>query len=285
MADKILLPRSDFIFKLIFGDQRNVDILAAFLKTVLDLPESEYDKITVVDPHLKRETENDKSGILDVKIHTKTGKVVDVEIQVLPYSAMQKRTIFYIAKMVLEQIAKGKSYDDIQKVISLIITDYTFIEENDVYHNQYYLYDKKTGSQFTDIIEVDTLELPKLPNQEDGTELWDWMQFLNARQEEEFTVLAERNPQIKKAVGVLMELSADERTRLLYEEREKWRMDEMDLMRGAEKRGRSEGRSEGERAKALDIAKNLIKNKIPIDVIANSTGLPHEKIEALRNEI
>ncbi|GHU80829.1 transposase [Clostridia bacterium] len=281
MADKILLPRSDFIFKLIFGDQRNVDILAAFLKTVLDLPESEYDKITVVDPHLKREADDDKAGILDVKIHTKSGKVVDVEIQVQPYPSMQKRTVFYVSKMVLEQIGKGKSYDDIQKVISLIITDYIFIEENDVYHNQYYLYDKKTGSQFTDIVEVDTLELPKLPKQEDGTELWDWMQFLNARQEEEFTMLAERNPQIKKAVGVLMELSADERTRLLYDEREKWRMDEMDLMQGAEKKGRSEGRYE----ERIGIAKNLIKNKIPIDVIANSTGLLHEEIEALRKEV
>jgi hypothetical protein len=33
----MLLPvTSDFIFKLIFGDQRNVDILAAFLKSVLE---------------------------------------------------------------------------------------------------------------------------------------------------------------------------------------------------------------------------------------------------------
>ncbi|GHU81470.1 hypothetical protein FACS1894191_8370 [Clostridia bacterium] len=50
---------------------------------------------------------------------------------------------------------------------------------------------------------------------------------------------------------------------------------------GAEKKGRSEGKN----AKALDIAKKMIKNKIPIDVIANSTGLLHEEIEALRKEI
>ena len=47
----VLLPViSDFIFKLIFGDQRNVDILGEFLKAVLDIPDSEYDHITVVDP-------------------------------------------------------------------------------------------------------------------------------------------------------------------------------------------------------------------------------------------
>ena len=50
---KPLLPvKSDFVFKLIFGDQRNVDILAAFLKSVLDIPDAEYDRLTIVDPHI-----------------------------------------------------------------------------------------------------------------------------------------------------------------------------------------------------------------------------------------
>ena len=61
-----LLPvTSDFVFKLIFGDQRNTDILAEFLKAVLDIPESEYDRITVVDPHVKKESPDGKYGILD----------------------------------------------------------------------------------------------------------------------------------------------------------------------------------------------------------------------------
>ena len=38
-------------------------------------------------------------------------------------------------------------------------------------------------------------------------------------------MLAQRSPQMRKAVGVLKELSADERTRMLYENREKARMD------------------------------------------------------------
>ena len=46
---KPLLPvKSDFVFKLIFGDQRNVDILTAFLKSVLDIPDAEYDRLTML---------------------------------------------------------------------------------------------------------------------------------------------------------------------------------------------------------------------------------------------
>jgi len=60
----VLLPViSDFIFKLIFGDQRNVDILGEFLKSVLDIPDSEYDHIPVVDPHVKKEAHDDKYGM------------------------------------------------------------------------------------------------------------------------------------------------------------------------------------------------------------------------------
>ena len=64
----LLLPViSDFIFKLIFGDQRNVDILAEFLKSVLNIPDSEYSHLIIVDPHVKKESKDDKYGILDVR--------------------------------------------------------------------------------------------------------------------------------------------------------------------------------------------------------------------------
>ena len=66
-----LLPvKSDFVFRLIFGDQRNVDVLGAFLRSVLDIPNDEYDQLTIVDPHLKKESEDDKYAILDVKLQT-----------------------------------------------------------------------------------------------------------------------------------------------------------------------------------------------------------------------
>jgi hypothetical protein len=43
MAQEIVSPLWDFIFSFLFGDQRNINILAGFLKAVLDLPEDEYD--------------------------------------------------------------------------------------------------------------------------------------------------------------------------------------------------------------------------------------------------
>jgi hypothetical protein len=42
------------------------------------------------------------------------------------------------------------------------------------YHHRFILYDIENKVEFTDIIEVNTLELRKLPQAEDGSELWDW---------------------------------------------------------------------------------------------------------------
>ena len=267
-----LLPViSDFVFKLIFGDQRNIDILAEFLKAVLDIPDSEYDRIAIVDPHVKKESLDDKYGILDVKVHTKSGNIVHVEIQVWPIPEMKQRSIFFMSKMVTEQMASGLNHSDIKRAVSIIITNYTLVPENGHYHNQFRYRSDKDGTEFIDLTEFNTLEIFKLPPDADNTELWYWMKFIKSDDEEVLDMLAERNPQMKKAVGVLKELSADERTRMLYEKQEIARRDMVSLMGGARRDGH------------IDVAKKLLKRNRPVEEIVEDTGLTHAEIEGLRD--
>jgi predicted transposase/invertase (TIGR01784 family) len=123
--------------KLIFGDQRNVDILAEFLKSVLDIPDDEYDRLTIVDPYVKKESEDDKYGILDVKLHTVSGSVVHVEIQLRVHPDMKARTIYSQAKLVTEQILSGQNWSIIKRVVTIVITEDIFIPEGDRYHHQF----------------------------------------------------------------------------------------------------------------------------------------------------
>ena len=267
---KPLLPvKSDFVFKLIFGDQRNVDILAGFLKSVLDIPDEEYDRLTIVDPHVKKESENDKYGILDVKVHTKNGRVVHVEVQLWFIPEMKERSVYYQSKMITEQMSSGQDYSLIKRVVSIIITDYPLIPADGNYHHQF-RYRTMDGTEFTDLTEIDTLELSKLPPDADSSDLWYWMKFINSDDREVLNMIAEKSPQMKKAVGVLMELSADEQTRMLYEEREKARRDIASMMGGARREGRN------------DVARNLLKMDMPIDKIMEATGLTREEIESLQ---
>ena len=267
MADKqgLLSPKSDYIFKLLFGDIRNIDILTEFLKSVLKIPHDDYEKLTIVDPFLKREDINDKMGILDIKLHTKSGRVLDVEIQVLEVPQMSERIIFYTSKMLTEQIRKGDSFDAIKPVISIIIMDFNLIKDSDHYHNSYRLYDNNTQSLLTDLVQVDTLELRKLPKETDNTNLFDWLSFLKAEREEEYAMLAAKSPVLHKAYGVLKELSQDERVRMIEEAREKQRRDEASRLRGAFQ--------QGEKNTIINVIKNALTMNMSIDDIAKLVKL------------
>ena len=291
MVIPVLLPVTcDFIFKLIFGDQRNIDILAEFLKSVLDVPDSEYERITIVDPHVKKESKGDKYGILDVKVHTKSGTVINCEIQVEPIPEMKQRSVYFMSKMVTEQMASGLSHADIKRSIVIIITAYDFNPGNGYYHHQYRYRSNKDGTEFTDMTEFNALDLTKLPAFADNTELWYWMKFMSVKSKEELEMLAQRSPQMRKAVGVLKELSADERTRMIYEEREIARRDMVSRMGGAERKGHAEGRAEGlaeGRAEGLaegrvDVIRNAIEMGMDIDTIIKLTCSTREEVEALR---
>ncbi|MDR2481420.1 MAG: Rpn family recombination-promoting nuclease/putative transposase, partial [Spirochaetaceae bacterium] len=68
MAKDLLSPKTDVVFKLIFADENNADILADFIAAVTGLPADEFDEIKISDPHLRRFDAQDKLSILDLKL-------------------------------------------------------------------------------------------------------------------------------------------------------------------------------------------------------------------------
>ena len=276
MSNRDLLPvKSDVVFRMFFADERNEDSLIGFLKAVLRLPEDDYSEIEIADPHLLREFDRDKLAIIDVKLKTKTKKIIHIEIQLKVTPELKNRIILYDSKLITEQIGSGDDYDVIRKVISIIITDEPLITGSPRYHHRFTFYDSEAGVELSDILEIHTLELKKLPDGADGTELYDWAKFIAADTEEELNMVAERNPQVARAVVKLRELSADERARDLYERREKARRDIAAEMRWA--------RQQGEKEKALLVAQNAIKMGLPIDDIITLTGLTREEIESIND--
>ena len=87
-------------------------------------------------------------------------------------------------------------------------------------------------------------------------------------------MLAEKSPVMKKATLRLMELSADEKARQLYEARLRERRDTYAREQGAIKAALSQ--------QQIDFAKNLLRRNRPIDEIVEDTGLTYAEIEALR---
>jgi predicted transposase/invertase (TIGR01784 family) len=140
------------------------DILAGFLKTILDIPETDYEEIYIEDSLLKIESIGDKYGILDIKIKTKSGSIIDVEMQVAHDKFMKERVIYYISRMIAEQMGESVKYSKIQKVVSIIIAaEHNLIKGSKNFHHRFFLKDEESGIIFTNKLEIDTLEIKKLP--------------------------------------------------------------------------------------------------------------------------
>jgi predicted transposase/invertase (TIGR01784 family) len=135
------------------------------------------------------------------------------------------------------------------------------------------------------LLGINVLELPKLPKEADGTPLWYWGSFFKSGTEEEFAMVAEKEPGVRKAVGVLMELSEDERNQMLQDARDRWLTDHQNALnykyRLGKEEGREEGLQEGLAKRQLEIARKLKALGLPAEQIAAGTGLSPEEIAAL----
>jgi predicted transposase/invertase (TIGR01784 family) len=187
--------------------------------------------------------------------------------------------------MVTEQIGAGEQYGKIKPAICILITDFTMVPENERYHNRFRLHDPATGADFANLLHIHTLELPKLPKEADGTKLWSWLEFLKAQNKEELEMLAKTNPEVKKAVVRIIELSADEKTRMLHEAHEKAVRDqyarEEFVREETRKEALKEGREEGRKEMQIAVARNALQQNIPIENIMALTDLTREEIQAL----
>jgi predicted transposase/invertase (TIGR01784 family) len=287
---EILSPLNDYVFSVLFGDQRHINILAAFLKSVLDIPEEDYASLTIVNPFLKRLFKSDKTGIVDVRVTTRSGRVIHVELQVHKIEHMPKRLLYYAAKLLVEQIRSGQDWGKLHQVISIVICNHTLFSEEPSYINTYELLNCRTNYRFTDLIRFIILELPKLPNKEDGR-VWPWLKLFTCTRRAQYEELVREHPEVNMALGVLKEMSLIGRFRALAEAREIQRRDNaarMEYLRregwetGLEegrRTGLEEGHREGSRQKQLEIARNMKAEGFSAEQIARFTGLSPEDAE------
>ena len=276
---EFLPPKEDFVFKLLFGDVRNKDILADFLREVLNLSEEELSTLTITNPYLPKEYKEDKYGIVDVKVKTTLGNSVNVELQVGEQIFFKERIEFYNAKMVIEPIGNKDEYNKIKRAINIVITNFILVHNSPAYHHCFVRYDPINNTQFSDITEIHTLELKKLSKISDGTELWEWLCFLKADKKEEFEMIAQRNEKMSNVVMQLAVLSQDEKNRMLYEERLKQRRDAWAREEFVRREGIQLGREEGKQLSKKVFAMYL-EHKSP-EEIAKACDIPVAEVLAI----
>ena len=225
----IMKPKVDFCFKELMEDEF---VRKGFISAILHMDSKEIVRTELLPTHLKKEHENDKLGILDVRVLLNGDVQIDMEIQLSPFRLWPERSLFYLGKMYVGQFQKGKDYDVFGKCIHVGILDFELFSEDNDFYSVFHLWEDTRRRKYTDKIELHILELPKIAKYDyPETELLNWMRFMNAERKEEFEMLAKENEYMEKAFESLMNISADEEKQLEYEAREKALMDHNYLMR------------------------------------------------------
>ena len=92
------------------------------------------------------------------------------------------------------------------------------------------------------------------------------------------------NKEIKKAMEIIDEMSMDEKEWELYESRRLAIMDYNTNMRLFKEEGLEEGLKRGAKQEKIEIAKKLLAKNMPIEEIAEITGLEPSQIKSLQND-
>nr|WP_300837760.1 Rpn family recombination-promoting nuclease/putative transposase [uncultured Acetatifactor sp.] len=277
MSQFLMKPKIDFAFKEIMADEK---ARTGFLSAVLHLDPADIRETRILNSFLRKVHEDDKLGILDVRILMNDDMEIDTEIQLSKLNVWADRSLFYVAKMFTEQIEEGQKYDVLKKCVNISILDFVLFQGEPEFYSCFHLLEDTRHFLYTDKMEFHVIELPKLPAGpvEGCTELELWAKFINAERKEEFDMLAEKNPYIDSAYKQLQVISQDQRMRMEYEAREKAVRDYNQGMYEAEQRGERRGREEGQRLSRESIAKNMLSLGLSAETIFQATGVHVDQI-------
>lgn len=290
--------RFDWAMKRLLRNKANFAVLEGLLTTLLG------ETILIqklLESESNQEDEFDKYNRVDMLAENSKGELILIEVQNNNEYAYFQRMLFGASKLVTEYINRGEGYDQVRKVYSVNIVYFSLGCGKDlVYHGK---------TEFRGIHQGDILELTPFQkqtfkvdsvsqlypeyyilkvndfNQVAKSPLEEWIYYLNTGDIPDTATapgLNEARQRLKLDRMTKEELNAYYR-----------HLDNIVILRDnifterAEGRaeGRAEaiaeGRAEGEREARIQIARNLKKAGIPVEVIVKSSGLTVDEVKKI----
>ncbi|PWW86701.1 hypothetical protein CYK79_16470, partial [Clostridium perfringens] len=271
----LLNPQIDFVFKKIFGTEKNKPILINFLNAVIK-PTTPIKDVEIKNNDIDKDFIEDKFSRLDVKATTSNKEHINIEIQVKNEYNMIQRTLYYWSKMYSEQIQNRDNYSKLERTVCINILNFKYLK-NDKYHNAYRLKEITSNEELTDLQEIHFIELPKfneignkeyVENVEKMDALEKWLEFLVEPESNTVRQLELSNEEIKLAKSELYRLSMDSKEREQYNMREKAIYDRISALENSRENGIKEGIEK--------VVKESLSQGLEISLISKITGLSEE---------
>ena len=283
---------NDYFMRYMFAKEGHEHILLNLINAVrTDYNQEPFEEVKVLNTFNLKETVNDKQSIVDVRAITKSGETVLIEIQRVGNQSFVYRSLYYWAKGYISNLRNNEKYNDLKQVIVINILDFNLLKDINKEHSCYVIKELETNHILTNHLEMHFLELPKYlsSNSKLTDELYAWFYFLTIKEkrekmEEIMEMLVKKNPIMKE---VYDEYNKFVNTKDLFENYSEYEKNYFDILALNEERikGREEGLKEGieqgEKNKAISMAKNMKARNMDLNLISELTDLSIKEIEEL----
>ena len=261
--------RRDLVFKTIFENKKNWDLLKRLIEEVIH-EEVEVERI------LLSELNNDKVRIrrkvLDVIVKTKKDRI-NIEINSSNYNYFKRRNAAFIFKLYSDSLDSGESYNDMERIIQINLS----VEQENTSHfplvSEYTLHDKYLNRDYIDnlkIYEINITEMARLCY--NGEKEMCLLGMLDMDYEELVDIKGDKYMDKLKKEAIKVN-SDDEMIKLMSDE------DEERLYVNTLK---EIGKEEGVKEYTIEMVKKMLDKKLDIELISELSGLSKEEIEKIK---
>ena len=262
---------NDIVFNYVFSHK---EFALDFVKTFFNLTNEHID-IKVKNEYVLPKTKFDDKALRTDIIVTMKSSIINLEVYTCFNQQNIEKSKQYATRLYSTQLNRGDRYLP-KKVIQINICKTCPLKDKELL-NHYGILDYKTGkpNMFGNDLDIYVVCLDKMNKEEYNVGISDrlskyFMMFIN----EDY----EKSKKITEGDDILMSIQDcvkrfmnDENTNRIFNHEKKIKDEYLEV-------GREQGHLEGQ----LEIAKNLLKENININIIANATGLSVNKIKALK---
>ena len=296
-----LNPLNDYLFVKVMGEKGDEEQLLGFLNAVLRRTGKDHlVSVEILENKaFTAEVIGDKSSILDLRAVLEDNTKVNIEVQLRNLGNMDRRSLFYWSREYTKSLEAGQDYLELPNVVAINIVNFEFFPAGD-FHTSFHLReDRDTELVLTEALEIHFLDMVKFKaiGEKDirNDPLQRWLAWLD--QDSPAGLVEEAikmDRAIQKAEARVAHISKDKDALRAYEMRQMALSDWTSGINYARREGIKEGIKTGiqkgiktgiqkgiktgEEQKAVEIARNLKTLGVPLEQIAQSTGLTEAQI-------
>jgi predicted transposase/invertase (TIGR01784 family) len=303
-------PKSDLVFKKVFGTEGNKDIVIDFLNDVLNKKGKEkIREISFFNTTQHPTLVDKKQSFIDILCIDEAGTNYIVEMQVAKMGDFEKRAQYYAAKAYTLQADKGDGYRKLKDVILLAILNFVMFPNKLRYKSEHITLDKVSFEHDLKDLAYVFIELPKFTKtvEELVTDEEKWCYFFKHAHETENMdkLLGISDESLKKAYEQLSSYHWTEQELAAYDQQKKIEWDrqarELYITEEAREEGLAQGRAqgiaqgltqgraegeargiaEGEKNRSQEIAKKILSEGMASELVAKMTGLSLEEVKLI----